>query len=259
MSAGGEGRWLVVNADDFGLTAGVSRGILDAYRTGIVSSTTALVNLAADPDLDAEAAGLPGLGIGLHVNLTWGTPVSRAAAVPSLVGTDGRFPRDPALAAARAVLDEARREIEAQVDAFARRFGRPPTHLDSHHHVHRQPRIAEIVLDVALAAGLPLRSQDPGFRDGLRRRGARTPDHFVGGDGAEPYWTTARLLDTLAGLPVGCTELMCHPGRYDESLAGSRYGRQRETELAALRDPEARATVERLGIRLCHFGGLPGR
>jgi predicted glycoside hydrolase/deacetylase ChbG (UPF0249 family) len=251
------GRWLVVNADDFGLTDGVSRGILDAHRAGIASSTTALANLPAQPGLDAEAAGQPGLGIGLHVNLTWGTPLSPPETVPSLVGSDGRFPRDVTLVDARAEPDEVRREVEAQVEAFTRRFGRLPTHLDSHHHVHRQPRVAEVVLGVALAARLPLRSQDPGFRDGLRRRGARTPDHFVGGDGPEPYWTIARLLDTLAGLPVGWTELMCHPGHYDEALAYSRYGIQRETELAALCDPETRATVERLGIRLCHFGTSP--
>ena len=77
------------------------------------------------------------------------------------------------------------------------------------------------------------------------------------GDAAdEPYWTTGRLLDQLATLPLGVTELMCHPGFFDESLAYSRYGRQREVELAALCDPEARATVERLDIRLCHFGAL---
>lgn len=250
-------RLLVVNADDFGLTAGVSRGILEAHRRGIVTSTTALATLPAQPDLDAEAAGLPRLGIGLHFNLTWGPPASPAGAVPSLVGAEGRLTRDLALLSERARCDEVRREAEAQLEAFARRFGRAPTHLDSHHHVHRLPRVMDAVLSVALAAGLPLRSQDAGFRDGLRRHGVRTPDHFVGGDGREPYWTVERLLDALAGLPVGVTEMMCHPGHYDDTLAYSRYGRQREVELRALCDPEARATIERLDIRLCHFGTLP--
>jgi predicted glycoside hydrolase/deacetylase ChbG (UPF0249 family) len=250
-------RALIVNADDFGLTAGVSRGILDAHRRGIVTSTTAMANLPPQPDLDAEAAGLEALGIGLHVNLTWGSPVSPPASVASLVGTDGRFGRDLARLEAQAVSDEVRREVEAQVEAFTRQFGRPPTHLDSHHHAHRLvPRVAEAVATVALAGRLPVRSQDAGFREGLRRHGLRTADHFLGDAGAEPYWTTERLLDTLAGLPVGVTELMCHPGRYDEALAWSRYGRQRETELAALVDPEVRATLERLGIRLCHFASL---
>src|SRR5262249_18368726 len=112
-------------------------------------------------------------------------------------------------------------------------------------------------MQVAVAARLPLRSQDPGFREGLRRHGVRPPDHFVGGDGADPYWTLERLLDTLAVLPLGVTELMCHPGHFDEALAYSRYGRQRQVELAALLEPEARATAQRLGIQLCHFGTLP--
>ncbi len=249
-------RSLIVNADDFGLTAGVSRGILEAHRRGIVTSTTALASLPPRPDLDAEAVGLSTLGLGLHVNLSWGTPVSPPATVASLLDEEGRLSRDLARLDARAEPDQVRREVEAQIEAFARRFGRPPTHLDSHHHVHRLARVAETVLDVALAARLPLRSQDPGFRDGLRRRGARTADHFLGGDGAEPYWTAERLLDSLAGLPGGVTELMCHPGYFDDALAYSRYGKQRETELAALCDAEARATVERLSIRLAHFGTL---
>ncbi|MGH7320870.1 MAG: carbohydrate deacetylase, partial [Candidatus Rokuibacteriota bacterium] len=247
-----------VNADDFGLTAGVSRGIMEAHRRGIVTSSTALANLSPQPDLDTEAAGLTGLGLGLHLNLTWGTPVSPPDTVPTLVDGDGRLRRDPSRLAEAAEIDEIRREAEAQIEAFARRFGRAPTHLDSHHHVHRLPRVMEVVMSVALAARLPLRSQDAGFREGLRRHGVRTLDHFVGDAGADPYWTPERLLDTLAALPVGVTELMCHPGRYDDALAYSRYGRQREVELAALCDPEARATIERLDIRLCHFGTLPG-
>jgi predicted glycoside hydrolase/deacetylase ChbG (UPF0249 family) len=248
-------RGLIVNADDFGLTEGVSRGILDAHRRGIVTSATAMVNLPAVPDLDAEAAG-SGLGLGLHFNLTWGSPLSPAGTVPSLVDGEGRFSRDLAALGDRARPDEVRREAEAQIEAFRRRFRRPPTHLDSHHHAHRLPRVMESVVAVVEAAGLPLRSQDSGFREGLRRRGVATPDHFLGGDGVDPYWTTARLLHELAGLPLGLTELMCHPGHFDEALAYSRYGRQREVELAALCDPEARATIERLGIRLRHFGAL---
>jgi predicted glycoside hydrolase/deacetylase ChbG (UPF0249 family) len=249
-------RLLVVNADDFGLTPGVGRGILEAHRAGIVTSTTALVNLSPQGDLDAEAVGEAGLGVGLHVNLTWGAPVSPPAQVPSLVDGDGRFRRDPEVVAAHVTVEEVRREAEAQLDVFARRFGRSPTHLDSHHHVHRQPRVMDAIMEVALAAHLPVRSQDAGFRQGLRRYGVHTTDHFLGDAGMEPYWTVERLLDALAGLAVGVTELMCHPGRFDEALAGSRYGRQREVELRALCDPEVRATVDRLGIRLGHFGDL---
>jgi len=250
-------RLLIVNADDFGLTPGVSRGILAAHRSGIVTSTTALVNLPAQPDLDGDAAGLSALGIGLHFNLTWGTPVSPPDAVPSLLDAEGGFHRDPRVVAERVAADEVRREADAQLEAFARRFGCPPTHLDSHHHVHRLPRVMDAVLGIALTSGLPVRSSDPGFREGLRRHGVRTSDHFIGGNEPAPYWTPERLLDGLAVLPLGLTELMCHPGHYDDALAHSRYGRAREVELAALSDPEARATIERLDVRLCHFGTLP--
>lgn len=255
MSPGLATRRLIVNADDFGLTAGVSRGILRAHREGLVTSATVLASLPPQPELDAAAAGA-GLGLGLHFNLTWGRPVSPAGTVPSLVDAEGRFGRDLATLQERARPDDVRRECETQIEVFSRRFGRPPTHLDSHHHVHRVPRVMDAVVDVVLAARLPLRSQDAGFREGLRRHGIATTDHFVGDAQVEAYWTTERLLDQLATLPLGVTELMCHPGVFDEDLTYSRYGRQREVELAALCDLEARATVQRLDIRLCHFGAL---
>jgi predicted glycoside hydrolase/deacetylase ChbG (UPF0249 family) len=256
VSQGPVARRLIVNADDFGLTRGVSRGILRAHRGGLVTSATVLATLPRDPELDAAAASCPGLGLGLHVNLTWGRPVSAPETVPSLVDAEGRFGRDLAVLRDRARHDDVRRESEAQIEAFRRRFERMPTHLDSHHHVHRLPGVMDAVVDVALGARLPLRSQDPGFREGLRRRGIATTDHFVGDAQVEPHWTIERLLDQLASLPMGLTELMCHPGLFDDDLAYSRYGRQRETELAALCAPEARATADRLDIRLCHFGAL---
>jgi predicted glycoside hydrolase/deacetylase ChbG (UPF0249 family) len=235
MSPGLDARRLIVNADDFGLTEGVSRGILRAHHLGLVTSTTVLASLPRQAELDAEASASRDLGLGLHLNLTWGRPVSPAETVPSLVDAEGRFGRDLAILGERARPDDLRREGEAQIEAFTRRFGRAPTHLDSHHHVHRLPRVMEAVV-------------------GVRRHSIATTDHFVGEAEGEPYWTAERLLNQLAILPVGLTELMCHPGLFDEDLAYSRYGPQREVELAALCDAEARATVERLGIRLCHFG-----
>ena len=256
MREGSAARRLNVNADDFGVTEGVSRGLLRAPHEGLVTSTTVLASLPAQPELDAVARDSAGLGLGLHFNLTLGRPVSPPETVGSLVDAEGRFRRDLAVLQERARQDEVRRECEAQIEAFTRRFGRGPTHLDSHHHAHRLSRVMDAVVDVVLAARLPLRSQDAGFRDGLRRRDIATTDSFVGDADVEPYWTTERLLDQLATLPLGLTELMCHPGFFDEHLAYSRYGRQREVELATFCDPEARATLERLDIQLCHFGAL---
>jgi len=246
-------RTLIVNADDFGLTAGVSRGILDAGARGIVTSTTALVNRAIDPEL-IDRLDASGLGVGLHLNLTLGAPVSDPRRVPSLVDAEGRFVRDAREAAARADKDQARIELGNQIDAFRSLFGRFPTHLDSHHHVGRHEPILELVLDFARAIKVPVRAQDAEVRAAARRLKLRTPDHFLGESGPEPYWSAERVLEHLAALEAGVTELMTHPGYFDEDLAYSRYGVQRETELAGLTDPRARALVDREGIRLAHFG-----
>ncbi|PYO36811.1 MAG: hypothetical protein DMD86_04090 [Candidatus Rokuibacteriota bacterium] len=207
-------RTLIVNADDFGLTGGVSRGILEAHRTGIVTSTTVIVNRPIDPVL-LEALRASGLGVGLHLNLTLGPPVSDPKRVPSLVDAEGKFIRDAREVAARASKDEARIELGTQIDVFRRLLGRFPTHLE-----------------------------------------LRTPDHFVGESGPEPYWTAERVLQQLASLPGGVSEFMTHPGHYDEDLAYSRYGTQRDIELRGLTDPRARELIEREGIRLAHFGDL---
>jgi hypothetical protein len=245
-------RTLIVNADDFGLTRGVSAGILAAHRHGIVTSTTVLVN--GDPDRRqlAEARD-SGLGLGLHVNLTLGKPLTRGR---SLVGADGRFVRDPVRAAAAAEAREIRREVEAQIERFERLVGRRPTHLDSHHHVGLYPPVRDVVLDVARAAGVAVRSQDAAARERARSAGLRTPDHFFGEAGPGAYWSLAQTLARLRALPPGVSEFMAHPGLFDDDLGYSRFGRQREIELAGLGGPAARGAAAALGIRLTHFGGL---
>jgi len=242
-----------VNADDFGLTPGVSRGILDAHATGIVTSTTVIVNRDIPAALVAELKASR-LGVGLHLNLTLGTPLSNPARVPTLVDAEGRFLRDARQIAAHASKDEARIELGNQIDAFRALIGRFPTHLDSHHHVGRHDPILELVLDFAKAIKVPVRSQDEGVRAAARQLNLRTPDHFAGESGPEAYWTAERVLEHLRGLPEGVTEFMTHPGYYDEELAYSRYGRQRDAELTGLTDARARELIEREKIRLTHFG-----
>src|SRR5881628_2433853 len=149
-------RRLIVNADDFGLTSGVSAGILAAHRHGIVSSTTVLATAAIDA-VAVSALRDSGLGVGLHVNLTLGRPLTGAR---SLVDTDGRFVRDPRHAAARADVKDVEREVTAQIEKFTSLMRRRPTHLDTHHHVGLLAPVAAVVLDVASHLGLPVRSQD---------------------------------------------------------------------------------------------------
>jgi len=245
-------RRLIVNADDFGLTPQVSAGILTAHRHGIVSSTTALVTAALDADA-VSALRESGLGVGLHVNLTLGRPLSRGR---SLVDASGRFVRDPRQAAARASGRDIEREVTAQIEKFTSLMRRSPTHLDTHHHVGLLDPVTDVVLDAARSLGVPVRSQNESARARARSAGLRTPDHFFGESGPGPYWSLVRTLAHLKKLPFGVSEFMAHPGWFDDELAYSRYGRQRETEMVGLGTPAVRAAVESLGIGLCHFGAL---
>jgi predicted glycoside hydrolase/deacetylase ChbG (UPF0249 family) len=245
-------RRLIVNADDFGMTTGVSRGILLAHRHGIVTSTTVLATAVRDDDLLAQARD-SGLGLGLHVNLTLGRPLTQGA---SLVDAEGRFIRDARRAAARAKVADVEAEVEAQIERFVGLVKQPPTHLDTHHHVGLHAPVTAVVLAAARRLGVPVRSQDDAARARARAAGLRTPDHFFGESGPDAYWSLARTLAHLRTLPHGVSEFMTHPGLFDDDLASSRYGRQRQTEMVGLGTPAARAAVATLGITLCHFGDL---
>jgi chitin disaccharide deacetylase len=245
-------RRLIVNADDFGVSPGVCEGILAAHRHGIVTSTTVLVTSKIDAEQIARARD-SGLGLGLHVNLTLGRPLTRCA---SLVDEDGRFVRDARRMAAGANAREVDGEIAAQVARFVDLFKRAPTHLDTHHHVGLLSPVRESVLALAHRLGAPVRSQDAGARARARGAGVRTTDHFFGESGPGAYWTSARALAHLRALPPGVSEFMAHPGRFDDALAYSRYARQREIELIGLGTSTARAAAAALGIQLTHFGLL---
>jgi predicted glycoside hydrolase/deacetylase ChbG (UPF0249 family) len=242
-------RRLIVNADDFGLTPGVSAGILAAHRHGIVTSTTMLVNRPVPKDTVACARDA-GLGVGLHVNLTLGRPITRGA---SLVDGKGGFVRDARRAAARAKASDVEREVAAQIERFEKLTRARPTHLDSHHHVGLHAPVREVVFNAARRLGVPVRSQDPATRTRTRSAGLRTADHFFGESGPDAYWSLARTLRHLRELPPGTSEFMTHPGWCDPELSYSRYGRQREVELAALGSPAVRAAALALGITLCDF------
>ena len=191
------------------------------------------------------------------MNLTLGPPVAPAKRVASLVDAEGTFIRDAREAAQRARPDEARIELGMQIDEFRKIMGRFPTHLDSHHHVGRHEPILELVLDFARAIKVPVRTPGRGGARGGAEARAQDAGPLHGRVGSRtPTGRRERVLAHLRELPAGVTEFMTHPGYFDDDLAYSRYGRQRDTELAGLTDPEARALVEREGIRLIHFGNL---
>lgn len=227
---------LIVNADDFGLCRGVNLGILHAYQSGILTSATLMVNMPGAGEAFHLARQNPGLGVGVHITLTAGRPL--AAGVDSLTGPDGRFLRLPELAAC-AQREHLITEVGAQVQAFLA-AGLQPTHLDSHHHVHRQiPAVAEAINQIAAELGLPVRQFGPRFLEGFYGKGSVATD---------------RLLALLGSLSEGRSELMCHPGFVDaDLLALSSYTRDRATEVASLTDSLVKAAIRSYGITLVNY------
>ncbi len=287
---------LIVNADDFGMAPGVNRAILEAHRTGIVTSTSLLPNSAAFDEAVALARANPSLAVGVHLNLTEGRPLSNPARLGSLVTASGEFLGNPEalffrMVAGRIPLDAVEREFHAQIDrVLAARI--PPTHLDGHQHVHMWPPVFALTARLAAEYGMfgirASRERRAGF-PGLWRRnaglrgkmsvqagvglglaflavasraalvaaGIASPDYFYGVS-STGYLDRRTLADVLHDVPQGVSELMCHPGYVDAALerVSTRLLRQRETEFEAVAAPEARILAAQLGIELVTYRAL---
>lgn len=224
---------VIFNADDLGRTHGINEGIFEAHRLGVVTSATLMVNYDASVAA-AEALQLhPELGVGLHVALTGDEPCLPAAAVSTLVDAGGRFPAKPE---GLGVLDaeQVLAEVRAQLDRFRELTGNQPTHLDSHHHSHRNPVVCSALIEVATELDIPVRCSSDAVAAALRDAGVRSTDRFVerffGEDATQPV-----LEEILRSCAPGTTEVMCHPGRVDDELrSGSSYTDDRERELEIL-------------------------
>jgi chitin disaccharide deacetylase len=220
-----EERRLVVNADDFGLSAGVNAGILRAHREGIVTSASLMVRAPAAVHAVAAAAANPQLDVGLHVDLGEWSPDA---------GGDWR-PRYEVVDLA----DEAAvvAELERQVARFCELAGRPPTHMDSHQHVHRFEPVRSAMGALAKALGIPLRHHGR----------VRYCGDFYGAGAVG----AAALAAIVERLPPGATELCCHPAAAVDPAWD--YAHERRTELASLCHATVRDAIARSGVRLCTF------
>jgi predicted glycoside hydrolase/deacetylase ChbG (UPF0249 family) len=246
-------RALIVNADDFGRSPGINRGIIDAHLGGIVTSTTLMVNLPWSEDAAALLQGAPSLAVGLHLNLCYGPPVS--SAVPSLLGRDGvNFERDEAQLRIAMRSEDVAREIAAQLERFVALTGRQPDHIDSHRHLHLWPYVSAPLIQVATERHLPVRANDEAHASHLRATGITCPDRCILDFYGAGQVSSDALARILRSLPDGLSELMCHPGYDDDALADSTYRVEREAELATLRDPDIRAMLGESAIELTTFG-----
>ena len=279
MTDRGGQRLLVVNADDFGLTPGVCRGILTAHERGIVTSTTAL---AVGPAFDAHAGALrdSGLAVGAHLCAVGeDPPVLSAAEVPSLVDGRGRFPLTWKAFLARAArgavdADDLRREFTAQFEVLCG-AGLSPTHVDAHQNLHLWPQVGAVAIELATARGIgalrvtrtsswsPVSLGVRALSADLRRRATRAamafPAASTGLDEAG-HLSTDALVAAVARLGRGgapSAELAAHPGEVDDPDR-SRYewGYWWPDELEALCSDRAREAVERAGFRLGTFAEL---
>lgn len=264
---------LIINADDFGLTSGVSRGIIDCHKAGVVNSTTLMVGAAAAVEAARLANGNPRLGVGLHLNLTVGKPVSPPDRVPSLVNRRGEFPgRAQALlwlTAGRARVGDLEAELSAQINR-CRQLGVEPTHLDSHHHIHAHPRLRSVVQRVCRRQGIEkartYRALSPACSVGAfllsalalapPRRPLAGPDAFLGLEASvsrDYVASLAAAMDRQAGI----LELMCHPGYCDATLqAVSSYTTEREAELRSLLAPELTRLLAQGGLESISYREL---
>jgi predicted glycoside hydrolase/deacetylase ChbG (UPF0249 family) len=247
-------RRLIVNADDFGRAPGVSRGIVAAYRDGIVTSTTLMVNLPWSGEAERLARDVPGLAVGLHLSFCYGPPL--AADVRSLLGPDGLLDRDLSGLRERADAADIAREAQAQLERFVALTGKLPTHLDSHQHVHTWPVAIPAVIELARTYSLPVRAGHAEHAEALRAAGVACPDTFVAAYFGAGRIAAGQLAAHLRALPPGVSELMCHPGFDDAALADSSYRQERVEELRVLTAPETRALVVAEGLELISFREL---
>ena len=289
-------RRLIVNADDFGFTAGVNRAIVEAHTRGIVTSSTLMANGRAFEDAVRLAKTMPQLSVGSHVVLIDGAPVLDAKRLPSITSespSGSRFRDGLKSFAVRALAGRLNPdEIEAEASAQIRKLqaaGIRVSHVDTHKHTHLFPAVLRPLLQAARTCGVrairnpfgprtPLKSSElltrpnlwtryaqvrvlrtlaAKFRNAVKREGILTPDGTLG-----IVVTGAldeRLFHAIANaIPEGTWEFVCHPGYNDDDLksAKTRLRESRETELRVLTLPEAKQLLLSHQIELISYRGL---
>lgn len=273
-------RVLIVTADDFGLTAGVSHAVLRAHREGIVTAASILCVGAAFEIARRLARESDTLSLGVHLAMVGeDPPLLTTGEIPTLVDGRGHFPRSWRTLVARAAarrIDPAdvRREFSAQLER-ARDIEVPLTHVDTHQHVHLWPDIAEVTIQLArehgiralrvpcshraLPVGTGVAVLSRRLRARAERAGLLVTDTHVGLEesGRIDQVTLARAIRKAARHGAETAELTVHPGEHDDpELARFGWGYAWGRELEALLDPAACDLVGQVGYRLGSFDDL---
>ncbi len=286
-------RRIIFNADDFGLTSGVNRAIMEAHTAGVLRSATLMADSTAFDEAVGLAGTASGLSVGCHLVFVDGAPVSPPERVRSLLaGKSPHFHRKLGGFAVRAMRQHFNsEELEAEAVAQIQKLqsaGIAVSHVDTHKHTHIFPQILRPILRAAKACGVravrnpfePLRLSALGSRPNLWKRYAQLlllsgrATHFrrlVAQSGmATPDGTVAiaatgaldqdLLRSILDDLPEGSWEFVCHPGYNDPDLqrAGTRLLASREKELALLTSPATRGLLEERQIEVISYAQLNG-
>lgn len=246
-------RRLWINADDFGLTAEVSRGIVEAIRNGNVTTTTAMMCQPSSQDHVAKFGEQVCGRIGLHLQLTDGKPLSDPLTIPSLADNAGNFIRkgkDLGDVDCREVHQEWRLQLAA-----IRSLGIEPVHVDSHHDVHWRPQALDAYIEIAREEELPVRGGPQWLVERLRENGVSSAAMtWTFGDRSEisidGFIEEVRL--AMAACPgEGDLEIACHPGFVDDELrTKSALADQREQELKVLCRPDLERRLAEIGFAL---------
>jgi predicted glycoside hydrolase/deacetylase ChbG (UPF0249 family) len=263
---------LIINSDDYGRTPDISRGIREAHLRGVVTSTTCMMNIPSTAqDIGIALQETPSLGMGVHLVLTMGRPISTPGTVPSIVDQNGNFLKYTPLLenVNRLNMEEVLSEWRAQIEAFFQAAGKKPTHLDSHHHSsYFSAALFRGMLELANEYDCAIRFPFTKVSSELEETAARVPELMKQFNPRRPdvfivdfYDETAIkaiLLDIVHHLGEGISEIMCHPGYVDDAFANeSIYNFQREQELEILTDPEIKEAIQTQGIQLITFADLP--
>jgi len=231
-------RYLIVNADDFGHSSAVNRGVIHAHEHGILTSASLMVRWPAAVEAAEYARNRPGFSLGLHLDLgEWTYKDENWVPVYNVVPLD-----DPTA---------LRNEVLRQLALFRTLTGRDPDHIDSHQHTHLREPARSVVLEVALELRAPVRDCNPDIGYCGRFYG-QTAEGLAYAEGI----TSDALIKILSQLPQGVTELSCHPG--EGGVPNTTYTVERAIEVKSLCDARVRSALIEMGIELCGFAAFPG-
>jgi len=268
-------RLCIITADDFGLHAAVNEAVESAHRAGVLTAASLMVGAPAVQDAAQRARALSGLRVGLHLTLADGRALLPRQQIPDLVDADNRFHDNMVGAGWRffarpAVRAQLAAEIRAQFVAFAA-LGLELDHLDAHKHFHLHPTVLSLALAIGREFGLRAVRvpAEPGLaatrllspwlalmRARLRRAGMACNDQIYG-VGHSGAMNEARLLQALAGLPPGVSEIYLHPATLSGSaISASMSAYRHRDELQGLLSPAVRAALEAASIRLGGYGDI---